>query len=137
MSVQVQGPAGPVGPVLVGVLGAAPAEEALRYAFAEADDRAVGLLVTLTGEVPAEDGVRQADLVQRWSEKYPGVPVTTSVRRGLDPAVILAAASRGCGLLVVQRPTRAAAAALVDAVSRRAHCPVVVVDPALVTSAAA
>ena len=128
MSRDVQGPAGPAGPVLVGVLGVAPVEEALRYAFDEADDSGVGLLVMLTGEAPDEDSVQQHDVVRRWSEKYPRVPVATSVRRRLDPAVILAAASRGCGQLVVQQPATPAAAVLVDALSRRAHCPVVVVN---------
>jgi hypothetical protein len=112
----------------MGFLGAGQQEEALRHAFAEADDRGAALRVLLTGDVPADDEARQTDLVHRWSEKYPDVPVTTAVRRGLDPAVILVAAARDCGLLIVQQPASPAAAALVAAVSRRARCPVVVVS---------
>ncbi|GAA3336536.1 hypothetical protein GCM10020358_29580 [Amorphoplanes nipponensis] len=126
MSRDVQGPAGPVGPVLTGILGAAPAESALRYAFAEADHRGAELIVTLTGEVPPEDRAHQLDVVRRWADKYPGVRCTTAVRRRIDPAVVLVAASRACALLVVEQATDPAGAALVDAVSRRAHCPVVV-----------
>ncbi|GAA3950225.1 hypothetical protein [Actinoplanes auranticolor] len=136
MTRDVTGPAVPVGPVLLGVHGTA-AEEALRYAFAEADHRGVELIAVLTGAVPREDSVRQCDLVQRWAEKYPEVPVTTTVRRGLDPAVVIAAASHGCGLLVVQHPADPAAAAVVDALAHRAHCPLVVAGDTTVSSAAA
>jgi hypothetical protein len=38
--------------------------------------------------------------------------------------VVLAAASHGCGLLVVQQPSDPATAAWVDALTRRARCPV-------------
>jgi hypothetical protein len=112
------------------------AEEALRYAFAEADHRGVELIAVLTGAVAREDSVRQADLVQRWAEKYPEVPVSTTVRRGLDPAVVIAAASHGCVLVVVQRPEDPAAAAVVDALTHRAHGPVVVAGDTTVASAA-
>ncbi|MCA2218981.1 hypothetical protein [Jidongwangia harbinensis] len=126
MSRDTQGPAGPVGPVLIGVLGAAPAEEALRYAFDEAGRRAAALLVLLAGDEPGDGGVGHDDMVQRWSEKYPDVHVTITVRRRLDPAVVLAALSRDCGLLVVAQPADPAGTALVGALSRRAHCPMVV-----------
>lgn len=119
----------PIGPVLVGVLGTAPAEAALRYAFAEADHRGAGLLVILAGEVSPEDDADQVEVVRRWAEKYSDVAVTTSIRHRIDPAVVLAAASHGGGLLVVQHPEDTATAAVVDAVSRRARCPVVVARP--------
>jgi len=122
----VRGPADPAGPVLVGLLGAAPAEAALRYAFAEADLRGTGLVVTLTGDVPPEDAAQQLEVVRRWSEKYPDVPVTTAIRRRIDPAVTLVAASGAGALLVLERAADPAGAALVGAVSRRARCPVVV-----------
>ena len=123
---QAQWPAGSVGPVLVAVHGAAPAEEALRCAFAEAEHRGVELLVMLTGYVSPEDNVLQADVVRRWAEKHPEVLVRTTARRCLDPAVVLAAASRSCGLLVVPPPSNPGTRAWVDALSRRARCPVVV-----------
>jgi hypothetical protein len=130
VSPDTQGPAGPVGPVLVGVHGTVPAEEALRYAFAEADHRGVALRVVLTGDVTPQDSAHQSDLVSRWAEKYPGVPVTTTMRRHLDPAVVLAAASHGCGVLVVQQAADRVAAAWIGAVARRAGCPVVVAGEA-------
>jgi nucleotide-binding universal stress UspA family protein len=126
VSRDVPGPAGPAGPVLLGIQGTAAAEEALRYAFAEADQRGVGLIALLTGSVPAEDSVTRSDLVRRWAEKYPEVPVTITIRRGIDPAVVVAAASHGCGLLVLQQPSDPVAAALAEALIRRAHCPVAV-----------
>ncbi|MEU8233168.1 universal stress protein [Actinoplanes sp. NPDC048967] len=138
MSRDEPGPAGPAGPVLIGIHGIVTADEALRCAFAEADRRGVPLTVVLTGATPWPDSVDQSELVRLWAEKYPEVPVTTTIRRGLDPAVVIAASSHGCGLLVVQRPADPAAAAVVDALSRRAHCPVVVVgEAALPTGAAA
>jgi hypothetical protein len=137
VSRDVTGPAGPAGPVLVGVHGAAAADEALRYAFAEADHRGVPLTAVLTGTAPWPGSGDQSELVRLWAEKYPEVPVTITIRRGLDPAVVIAAASHGCGLLVVPRPTDAGTAAVVDAVSHRAHCPVVVVGEAAVPTGAA
>ena len=121
-----EGSAGPAGPVLVGVHGAAPAEDTLRYAFAEAEHRGVELLVILTGEVPQVDSDLQTDAVRRWAEKYPQVPVRATTRRRLDPAVVLAAASHGCGLLIVPQPSDPGTAAWVDALCRRARCPVAV-----------
>jgi hypothetical protein len=122
----VEGPAGPVGPVLVSLHGTAPADEALRYAFDEAEHRGVGLLAVLTGDVPQEDGDLQCDVMRRWAEKFPAVTVRSTVRRLIDPAVVLAAASDGCGLLVVQQPADPGTAAWVTALSRRARCPVAV-----------
>jgi hypothetical protein len=116
----------PTGPVVTGFLGTAPAEAALRYAFGEADHRGVALLVILTGVVPPGEDACQLEVVRRWAEKYTDVAVTTSIRRRIDPAVVLTAASRGVGLLVVQQPENTATAAVVEAVSRRARCPVVI-----------
>jgi ABC-type glycerol-3-phosphate transport system substrate-binding protein len=114
------------GPVLVGVVGAAPAEAALRHAFDEADRRGAALLVVATGAAPVPPNTDLQDLVDRWAEKYPGVTVETRVRRTVDPALVLAAASAGCALLVVPPPSDVGSSALVDALSRRAHCPVVI-----------
>jgi hypothetical protein len=137
VSRDLRGPAEPAGPVLVGVLGTAPAEEALRYAFTEADHRGVALLVVLTGEAQHEDRVSQSDAVQRWAEKYPAVHATTTVGPHLDPAVVLVAASRGCSLLAVQQPSDPAGTALVDALQHRSHCPVVVCADRTTTQQAA
>jgi len=121
-----QGPATPGGPVLLGVIGPEPAEAATRQAFAEADDRGVALFVVVTAAVPAGEDQHVAELIERWSEKYPDVVVTTTIRRDIDAVVTLAAASRGCALLVAEKPSSARSAALVSALSRRAHCPVIV-----------
>lgn len=123
-------PTGLDGPVLAGLIGASPAEAALRRAFAEADRRGVALRVILAGTAPAEEDRHLGDLIERWSEKYPGVPVRAMTRRGIDAAVTLTAASRGCALLITQRPADANSSLLVTALSRRACCPVVVVPAA-------
>ena len=123
----------PDGPVLAGLIGSAPVEATLRRAFCEADERHTGLLVVLTGAAGPDDDRQVCELVDRWSEKFPGVRVRSEIRRGIDAAVTLAAASRGCGLLVTQEPDDGTTKALVNALSRRAWCPVVV--PAAVASA--
>lgn len=127
MSSGAPGPLDPTGPVLVGVVGATPAEAALRYAFTEADRRRTALQVAAVGPASAEIDTHLHDLVERWAEKYPDVPLTTRVRRTVDAAVVLVAGSRAVDLLVVQQPADAASSALVDSLRRRAHCPVVVV----------
>ena len=89
--------------------------------------------MVLTGAAGPDDDRQVCELVDRWSEKFPGVRVRSEIRRGIDAAVTLAAASRGCGLLVTQEPDDGTTKALVNALSRRAWCPVVV--PAAVASA--
>jgi hypothetical protein len=125
----VAGPAVPAGPVLVCLSEAHRGDAVLRFGFAEADRRAAPLHVLVTGR-PAptgEDAAVLLDLVERWAEKYPAVPVTTRVSRGIDAAVSLTAATRGRALAVVAEPADARAAAVLHALTRRAHCPVVVV----------
>jgi hypothetical protein len=73
------------------------------------------------------DDVLLADLIERWSDKYPAVPVITSMRRSLDAAVVLCAATSDCGLAVAPYSADARTAALLLAVSRRARCPLVLV----------
>lgn len=126
MSQVAPGSASSEGPVLLGVIDAGPEEAAIGRAFAEADDRGVALVVVLTAAVPAGEDRAAAELIERWSQKYPGVVVTTSVRRDIDAVVTLAAASRGCAILVVREPSSVRSGALVRALSRRACCPVVV-----------
>jgi len=141
MSQVAQGPAASGGPVLLGVIGPELEEAAMGHAFAAADDRDVALLVVVTAAAPAGEDRSVAELIDRWSEKYPGVVVTTSARRGIDAVVTLAAASRGCSILVVQEPASARSAALLNALSHRVRCPVVVAgsrgyDPAATIQAA-
>jgi thiamine pyrophosphate-dependent acetolactate synthase large subunit-like protein len=128
MSASAEGRVGPGGPVLLGIVGPEPAEAAIRHAFAEADDRGVALLVVVTAAVPVDVDRHLTEVIERWSEKYPGVAVTAGVRRDIDAVVTLAAASRDCAVLVTQQPSSARSAALVTALSRRARCPVVVAD---------
>ena len=125
-------PVGAGGPVLAGILAAAAAEDVLRRCFAEARHRGVGVRVLLGGPVTAAgEDAQVGDLVDRWADKYPDVPVTVAARRGLDAAITLTAATRRCGLVVVAEPTDTHDAAVVQALARRAHCPLVVVTPHL------
>jgi DNA-binding transcriptional LysR family regulator len=110
---------------MVGIIGSAPAEMALRTAFAEADRGGVAMRVVMAGTA---DDVFLDDLVARWAEKYPGIRVTTHVRRRMDAAVTLVAATRGCAVAVIPAAADPVTSAVVRALSRRAHCPVRVVD---------
>jgi nucleotide-binding universal stress UspA family protein len=128
-------------PVLVGVDGLPGAEAAVEFGFVEAALHAVPLRVVHLwppagasrggcDRVEAEGAF--LDLLDTWSGKYPKVPVEMSVRHGLDAVIVLAAASRSAGLVVVSTPVPAGSdpisrgsplAALLD----RAGCPIVVV----------
>lgn len=121
-----QGPVASGGPVLLGVIDAGLEEAAIGEAFAAADDRGVALFVVVTAEAPVGQDRHVTEAIERWSEKYPGVVVTTGIRRDIDAVVTLAAASRGCAILVVQEPSSARSVALMRALSRRVRCPVVV-----------
>jgi len=117
----------PAGPVLAGILAGSSAEDVLRCAFAEARRRAEPLRVLLTGPAPAADeDLHLRDLIERWAEKYPAVSVTVAVRHDVDAAITLTGASRHCGLLVVAQHADGRDAAVVQALTRRAHCPVMV-----------
>jgi hypothetical protein len=113
------------GPVLAGILAVSSAEDVLRLAFDEAQERAVAVRVLAPG-LPAEDEGELSAVVERWSGKYPEVPVAVSAPRVVDSAITLTAAGRSCCLVVLARPTDAYATALVGAVARRSRCPVVV-----------
>lgn len=125
---------GPVGrttaaPVLVCLLGESPSDEILRFSFDEALSRETALDVLLTGPASStEEDVLVLDVIERWAEKYPTVPVTTRVRRGVDAAVTLTAATRGHSLAVLPVPANARTAAVLVAVSRRTHCPVTLIS---------
>ena len=110
------------GPVLAGLLTVASAEDVLRLAFDEAQDRAVAVRVVTAG-----DDAELSSIVDRWSGKYPEVPVTLSAPPAVDPAFTLTAATRSCCLAVLPRPADARATALIAAVARRSGCPVVLV----------
>jgi len=122
------------GPVLAGILAVRTAEDVLRLAFDEAQDRAVSVRVVPAGLAGGEEAELSA-IVERWSGKYPDVAVSMSapravdpaITRAVDPAITLTAATRSCCLAVLARPADAYATALVGAVARRSGCPVVVV----------
>jgi hypothetical protein len=116
------------GSILVGLVGAVSAETALRTALAEAEHRGAAVRVVAAGPAPAIENDLLCELVERWAEKYPGITVTTEVRRRVDAAVTLVAATRCCALAVVPKTSDPAGSALLKALRRRAHCPVVVVD---------
>jgi len=128
MSRRVTGPAAAAaGPVLAGILAVRSAEDVLRCAFAEAERRDVALRVLAAGLSPtAGEDVHVRDLVDRWAEKYPAVPVTFSRRHNIDAAVTLVGASRCCGLVVVAEPVDGHDTAVVQALARRAGCPMMV-----------
>jgi hypothetical protein len=114
--------------VMVGVVGVAPAEAALRAGFSEAEDRGAAVHVLAAGPAPSADDEFLRGLVERWAEKYPFIPVTFSVQSGIDAAVTLAAATRHCAVAFGPRTSGTASSALIRAPSRRAHCSVNVVD---------
>jgi len=114
-------------PILAVVIGAAPADPALRLAFSEAARRGVAVLVLGVGPAAATDDIILTDQAQSWAGKYPGVPVTVSLRRDLDAAVTVTAASRDAGLLVLDASGGPAVDSIIRAVRRRARCPVVVI----------
>jgi nucleotide-binding universal stress UspA family protein len=142
---------GTAGPVVVGVDGSPVSEEALAFAFAAADARAVPLVavhawtdsVLDAAVVPllgwdAIETVEQLLLAERlagWGEKYPDVEVRRVVVRD-RPAhgLIQQATGNKAQLVVVGSHGRGSAAGLVlgsvsHAVLHHAPCPVAVVRP--------
>jgi hypothetical protein len=128
MTSQVHAPAVVGELVMAAMVELAPAETALRDAFLEAERRgaAVHVVVVAAGS-PADDDILR-DLVERWADKYPGVQVTTCIRRQIDAAVTLVAETRRSAVAFVPRTSDPASSAVVRALTRRAHCPVIVVD---------
>ena len=114
--------------VLVAIVGPASAETALRDAFDEAERRGAAVRVVAAGPASAAHDDFLRDLVGRWAEKHPGVPVSTDVRRQLDAAVTLVAATRHSASVFVQKSSDPSSSAVIRALTRRAHCPIVVVD---------
>jgi hypothetical protein len=113
-------------PVVAGILATASAEDVLRHGFETARDRDVPLHILVAGPAAAAVGELR-DLIERWTEKYPAVPSTVSVRTGVDAAIVLVAAAHGGDLLVVAEPCDARETAIVRAVTRRPHCPLAIV----------
>ena len=128
MTSQVYAPAVAGELVVVAIVGPAPAETALRDAFLEAERRgaAVRVVVVAPGSPADDDFLR--DLVERWADKYPGVQATTCIRRQIDAAVTLVAETRRSAVAFVPRTSDPASSAVMRALTRRAHCPVIAVD---------
>jgi nucleotide-binding universal stress UspA family protein len=122
-------PPGPsAGRVVVGTDGTALSEAAIRFAFAEARDRACG--VTVVHAVEREDQRAAAEILPAEFAE-PGRDVRTVVRAGLA-SLILIEESAGAELLVVGSRGRAGLGGMLlgsvsQAVVHRAHCPVAVV----------
>jgi nucleotide-binding universal stress UspA family protein len=116
------------GPVLVGLT--APDEDGtLAFAFAEASLRGVAVHAIHTSGAGEPAGV---EILDRWSEKYPAVPVSHRRMPGVDPGIALVAASHRAQLLIIGVSARPDAApvssgSLIHAVLRRSACPVVAV----------
>lgn len=120
------------GRIVVGIIGTASAEVALRYAFDEAERRGTEVAAVAAGPASPDEDVLVGDAVRRWAEKHPAVGFTYEPRRAVDAVVTLAAASRHAGLMVVQDAAEPHTAAMVAALARRAHCALVTVPgPAL------
>jgi hypothetical protein len=113
--------------ILVGIIGTAPAEAALRYAFGEARQRGAAVRVVATGPASHGENVLVRDLVRRWAEKYPAVESTYQERRAVDPVITLAAASRHACLMVVEDGAEARTAAVLAALAHQTHCALVTV----------
>lgn len=115
------------GPVLAGLLTPDDTDDVLRRAFREAEARGTAVAVVAAGAAARDDHAAElTEAVGRWSEKHPGVAVTSARRPMFDPAVALTAATGECVLAVVAAPAEARIAAVVVSLERRAHCPVVV-----------
>ena len=117
------------GPVLVGLTAPEDQDGTLAFAFAEASLRGVPVHAIDTGGAGEPAAV---EILDRWSEKYPAVPVSHRSMPGVDPAVALVAASHRAQLVVIGATVRPDAApvssgSLIHAVLRRSACPVVVV----------
>jgi nucleotide-binding universal stress UspA family protein len=122
-------------PVLVGIAADSAPEDPVEFAFAEAALRGAPLYAMhVWSEGSRGDAEhRLADVVARWSEKYPDVRVHCALRHHLDTAVVLAAASRTAQLLVVgvrRHPAVASMATVSQALIHRAGCSVAVVPTA-------
>jgi len=106
-------------PVLLGLVGPA-SEDVVAFAFAEAALRGAPLhALCFADDVTGPSEL--ADPVITWAEKYPEVTLLQTVRRGVDAAVALTAASRSAQLVVV------GVGAVASALVHRAGCPVAVV----------
>jgi nucleotide-binding universal stress UspA family protein len=143
------GPAPP--PVLVGVTGTPKDEPVIGFAFEEASLRGTTLHAMHVWSEPADAelpdihaevrGFSQAheeaermlsETLAGWSDKYPEVPVSRTVRHSLDAAVALTAASWSAQLAVVGASEDSLLAHVLSAsvshtLAHRAGCPVAVV----------
>lgn len=101
-------------PILVGVSGAPTGRNAVGFAFAEAEARAVPLhavhafnypYTTDESQVTDRDRHRAgrllANWVDEWRDKYPGVAVRLSAVHAVDPVAALIGYSGSAGLLVL------------------------------------
>ncbi|MEU4689167.1 hypothetical protein [Actinoplanes sp. NPDC023714] len=116
------------GRIVAGVLGGAPADDALRRTFAEALRRGASVAVIAAGPATTRQDRRVRDLVHRWDEQYPAIEVTLTVSREIDPVFTLAAASRDSDLLVIQQSTDALTAAIVEDLAHLSHSALLIVD---------
>jgi nucleotide-binding universal stress UspA family protein len=148
--VVVHGPAASTdGPVVVGVDIAAEAGTALAASFDAASARGCSLVavhaytppsppwgsgvapvVRDTTEIEVEERKRLVDVVNSWSDKYPGVKVESLIAKG-QPADVLVGVSKGAQLVVVgARGHGGFAELLLGSISQQvvqhAKCPVLV-----------
>lgn len=137
--------------VVVGVDARTPCDELLAFAFETAAARGSGLHAVYAWHLPPEYGYEAGPMVertgprsgseaaqaltgalQRWSAKYPGVPVTERVTTGRASRALLRAAAQA-GLLVVGRNTHRSRVGMrlgpvAHMAIHHARCPVAVVS---------
>ncbi len=143
--VVVQGVSEPQTNVLVGVGDDSNTQEALRFAYAEADLRHTGVTAIHAWHGPVlaahgvSDGARPAgsqrsnadatrvlaEQLAGWSEQFPGVPTRRTAPEG-SAIDALVQASTYAQMVVIGRPHGVRGSALMHEVIRRALCPVAI-----------
>lgn len=73
-------------PVLVGIVGAASVEAALRRGFERAEACGAAVHVVCAGQASAADDAFLGDLIDRWAEKFPHVRIRIRICRTVDAA---------------------------------------------------
>ncbi len=136
-------------PIIVGVDGSPESALAVGFGFTEAAARGVGVTVLnvywvtahldlrrsgeeLDNEAREHAGHLVSEAVRPWLDRYPDVPVTTTLLHHLNPEYQLAEASRGASLVVVGARGRGGFTGLLlgsvsQALVHHGHCPVAVV----------